>query len=49
MTLDGRFIKGRFGSGFMFTLDNDGLILPPDDYIVMVDPIWNDEELDQAY
>ena len=49
MTLDGRFVKARFGSGFTFTLKNDGLTLPPDDYIIMIDPVWDNEELDDVY
>ena len=27
MSMEGTFIKARFGSGFTFTLDNNGLIL----------------------
>ena len=49
MTLDGKFVKARFGSGFTFTLRNDGLTLPPDDYVVMIDLVLDNEDLEDVY
>ena len=42
MTKDGEFVKARFGSRFMFSLENKDVVLPPSDYVLMVDPIWDE-------
>ena len=42
MTKEGMFVKARFGSRFMFSLENKNLVLPPGEYVLMVDPIWNE-------
>ena len=50
MTKDGEFVKARFGSRFMFSVENKDLILSPGEYILMVDPIWDKSaEFDSAY
>ena len=44
MTSGGEFIKGKFGSKFKLSLStvNNDLVLPPGDYVIMVDPLWNE-------
>ena len=44
ITDKGQFIKGKFGSDFKFSLStvNNDLFLPPGDYIIMIDPVWNE-------
>ena len=44
MTSGGEFVKGKFGSRFKFSLStiNNDLVLPPGDYVIMVDPLWNE-------
>jgi hypothetical protein len=40
---DGTFIKADAGQEFMFNLDNSKApVLTPGDYMVMIDPVWND-------
>ena len=41
MTKEGKFVKEKFGSAFMFSLENKDLVLPAGEYVVMFDPIWN--------
>ena len=41
MTKGGKFVKARFGSRFMFSLENTDLVLPPGAYVMMIDPIWD--------
>ena len=50
MTKEGEFVKARFGSKFMFSLDNKDLVLPAGDYVLMIDPIWDESvENESAY
>ena len=50
MTKEGEFVKARFGSRFTFSLENKDLVLPPGDYVLMVDPIWDESaDNDSAY
>ena len=35
-----KFVKGRFGSGFTFSLVNNSDQLQPGEYIIMLDPYW---------
>jgi len=42
---DGTFVKSKCGSDFLFSLDNRDVVLTPGDYIVMVDPIWNQQTI----
>ena len=50
MTKDAEFVKARFGSRFMFSIENKDLILSPGEYILMVDPIWDkSSEFNPAY
>ena len=35
-------MKGRFGSDFNLSLTNDDITLMPGNYMVMIDPLWND-------
>ena len=39
---DGVFVKAVFGSDFMFSLTNEELNLTPGNYVVMIDPVWNE-------
>jgi len=49
-TEKGEFINARFGSRFMFSLLNQKITLKPGKYVVMVDPVWNEEaDNDEAY
>ena len=41
MKKNGEYVKGRFGSRFMFSLENKDLMLSPGEYIIMIDPIWD--------
>ena len=41
MTKEGEFVKARFGSRFMFSLENKDLVLSPGEYILMIDPVWD--------
>ena len=50
MKSDGKFMKARFGSRFMFSLENKDLMLPAGDYVIMIDPIWDiTAKNDKAY
>jgi len=35
-------VKGIFGSDFNLSLTNDDITLMPGNYMVMIDPLWND-------
>lgn len=39
---DGTFVKANVGDDFLFSLDNEEVVLTPGEYIMMIDPIWND-------
>ena len=39
---DGPFIKATLGDEFLLSLNNENVVMTPGEYIVMVDPIWND-------
>lgn len=39
---DGKFIKADAGADFLFYLDNNEIELEAGEYIVMIDPIWNE-------
>ena len=39
--VDGTFIKADSGKDFLFYLDNEDVVLTAGDYVVMIDPIWN--------
>ena len=39
----GEFVTACFGSSFLFSLHVEDVVLPPGDYIVMIDPIWNEK------
>jgi hypothetical protein len=39
---DGAWVKADAGSDFLFYLDNENVTLNPGEYIVMIDPIWNE-------
>ena len=34
-------MKANVGMNFLQSLDNEGVVLTPGEYIVMVDPVWN--------
>ena len=42
MKRSGEFLKANFGNSFMQSLGNKDLTLAPDDYVIMIDPIWNE-------
>ena len=42
MKKSGEFLKANFGNSFMQSLGNKDLTLAPDDYVIMIDPIWNE-------
>ena len=42
MSQAGKYVKGRFGSDFNLSLTNDDITLMPGNYMVMIDPLWND-------
>ena len=50
MTEQGEVVNERFGNKFMFSLLNQKIKLKPGKYVIMVDPVWNEEaENDEQY
>ena len=50
MTEKGEVVNARFGNKFMFSLLNQKVTLNPGKYVVMIDPLWNEEsENDTSY
>ena len=46
----GEYINSCFGSRFMYSLMNKDIMLQPDSYVFMVDPIWHESaEFDPSY
>ena len=43
MTEAGEVVNARFGNKFMFSLLNQKINLKPGKYVVMIDPVWNEE------
>ena len=43
MTEQGEVVNARFGNKFMFSLLNQKVNLKAGKYVVMVDPVWNEE------
>ena len=43
MTEKGEVVNARFGNKFMFSLLNQKITLKPGKYVVMIDPVWNEE------
>ena len=50
MSEAGKFVMGKYGSDFNLSLLNENVTLMPGNYIVMIDPLWNDSaKLSRSY